>query len=71
MPTAADFEHLPVSEKLQLVTELWDQIARSREPIRLPESAIAEARRRQDEMLADPSIGITEDEMWRRVDAKS
>ena len=70
MPTAADFEHLPVSEKLQLVTELWDQIARSREPIRLPESAIAEARRRQDEMLADPSIGITEDEMWRRVDAK-
>lgn len=70
MPTAADFEHLPVSEKVQLVTELWDQIAKSGEPITLPGSVVAEAERRLGEMTDNPSLGISEDEMWRRADAK-
>jgi hypothetical protein len=30
-------------------------------------SVVAEAERRLDELIADPSLGITEDEMWRRA----
>ena len=70
MPTAADFEHLPVSEKVQLVTELWDQIAKSGEPVTLPDSVITEAQRRLDEMTGGPAQVISEDEMWRRADAE-
>ena len=70
MPTAADFEHLPTSEKVQLVTELWDQIAKSGELAALPDSVITEAERRLSEMTADPSMGISEHEMWCRADAK-
>jgi hypothetical protein len=35
----------------------------------LPEWAIQDAERRLNEFLADPSIAISEEEMWRRVDA--
>jgi putative addiction module component (TIGR02574 family) len=67
MPNAADFEHLPVAEKVELITQLWDQIAKSGQPIAMPMSVVAEAERRLDELIADPSLGITEDEMWRRA----
>ncbi|MEX1040969.1 MAG: addiction module protein [Pirellulaceae bacterium] len=70
MIKAADFEHLPVAEKLRLVTQLWDQIAVSGEPIVLPDPVISEAERRFDEMVADPSIGISEEEMWRQASEK-
>jgi putative addiction module component (TIGR02574 family) len=70
MPTAADLEHLPLAEKVQLVMQLWDQIAKSGAAIALPESALIEAERRLDELLANPSSGISEDEMWRRADAQ-
>jgi putative addiction module component (TIGR02574 family) len=69
MPNAADFEDLPVAEKVLLVTQLWDQIAKAETPITLPSSVLIEAERRLDEMIADPSMGITEEEMWRRADA--
>ncbi|MGV3486949.1 MAG: addiction module protein [Planctomycetaceae bacterium] len=61
---------MPISEKVQLVTELWDQIAKSGESITLPGSVIAEAERRLGEMTDHPSMGISEEEMWHRADAK-
>ncbi len=67
MPNAVEFEHLTVAEKIELVTQLWDQIARSGQPVSLPDSVIAEGERRMEEMIADPSLGITEDEMWQRA----
>jgi putative addiction module component (TIGR02574 family) len=70
MPSAADFEHLPVAEKLRLVTQLWEQIVNSGESVALPNSVIFEGERRLDEMLADPSLGISAEEMWRQADAK-
>ena len=69
MPSAADFENLPIAEKVQLVTLIWDQIVKSGEPLTLPDSAIAEAERRLDDLLADPTQGISEDEMWQQADA--
>ena len=62
-----DLHNLPVLEKLKLVTRLWDEIAASGEPLVVPPEVIAEAKRRSAEIQADPSIGIDDDELWRRV----
>ena len=59
---------LPVAEKLRIVTQLWDDIAASNEPIVVPPDVLREASRRSAELQADPSIAIDEDELWRRVD---
>ena len=59
---------LPTAEKLRIVTQLWDDIAASNEPIVLPPEQLDEASRRLAEMNADPSVAIDEDELWRRVD---
>ena len=64
----AQLEGLPVTEKLRLVTSLWDQISRSEQPIVLPESVLDDADRRIDEMTSAPDACITEDEMWRQAD---
>ena len=58
---------LPPDEKLALVTQLWDDLASSA-PLTLPPDELIEMQRRRDEMLADPSIAIDADEVWRRVD---
>ncbi len=60
-------ESLPVSEKLRLVTSLWDQISRSGETISVPNTVLDNAGQRIKEMMADPSASLTEDEMWRRA----
>lgn len=58
---------LPIAEKLQVLEELWDDISASDEyPV--PASVVAEAERRSAELKADPSLAITDEELWRRVD---
>ena len=59
---------MPVAEKLKLVEKLWDEIAASNEPIVLSPDVLSEIAQRSDEVDADPSILIDDDEMWRRVD---
>jgi putative addiction module component (TIGR02574 family) len=63
----SELTNLPVSEKLKIVTKLWDEIAESNEPIVLPPTVLSEMTRRCEAVDADPSILIDEDEMWRRV----
>jgi len=58
---------LPPDQKLAIVTQLWDDLASSA-PLTLPLDELAEMQRRRDEMLADPSIAIDANEVWRRVD---
>ncbi len=58
---------LPPSQKLEIVTQLWDDLAKSAR-LTLPEDELAEMNRRREEMLANPSIAIDADELWRRVD---
>ena len=64
----ADLSRLPVSEKLKLVTKLWDDIAASGEEIIVPPEVLAQAKQRSMEIKADPSIAIDDEELWRRVD---
>lgn len=59
---------LPVSDKLRIVTQLWDDIAASTDPVVIPPDVLREALRRSAELKADPSIAIDDDELWRRVD---
>ena len=61
---------MPTDQKIELVFQLWDQIADSDSPIVLSDSVIAEMDRRCAELDADPSIAISEDEMWRRVNER-
>ncbi|WP_286763428.1 MULTISPECIES: addiction module protein [Rhodopirellula] len=64
----SELSALPVSEKLRIVTQLWDEIASSPEHIMVPPDVICEASRRSAELDANPSVAIDEDELWRRVD---
>lgn len=57
--------NLSVSEKLRIVTALWDDIASLPQPIAIPSEALREAKRRSDELRADPSIAIDDKELWR------
>jgi putative addiction module component (TIGR02574 family) len=67
----SEFERLrklPIAEKLRVVEELWDEIGNSGESFPLPDWHRAEADRRAAELEADPSIALTREELWRRVD---
>lgn len=64
----ASLRGLPVADKLRLVTQLWDDIAESEHPIAVPPEVLDEAVRRSDDLKADPSKAITEEELWRRID---
>ncbi len=55
------------SEKLRLVEQIWDDLAAEEAPLPLPEWAVAEATQRRDEMLADPNLGSTHEEVWKRI----
>ena len=64
----SNLKDLPAADKLRIVTELWNDIAASNEPLIIPEEILKESSRRSAELKADPSIAIDEDELWRRVD---
>lgn len=59
---------LPAADKLRLVEQIWDDLAADDQPIPLPDWAIREAARRRDELLSDPKLGLTHDEVWQRID---
>jgi putative addiction module component (TIGR02574 family) len=62
-----NLQNLPADQKIELVYQLWDEIAASEAPMNLSKSVIAEIDKRCAELDADPSIAIGEAEMWRRV----
>ncbi len=63
-----DFRDMPVADKLKLVTQLWDDIASSSEPIVVPPDVIREASCRSAELAENPALAIDDEELWRRVD---
>ena len=64
----SNLRDLPLQDKLRIVTQLWDEIAASNDPVVLPPEILQEASRRAQELKDDPSIAIDDDELWRRVD---
>ena len=67
-PEVEHLRQLPIKEKLRVVEQLWDDIAASGERFPLPEWHREEAVRRAADLEADPSIALTRDEVWRRVE---
>jgi len=68
LPGFEHFRRLSMADKIRLVQEMWDEIAASDEPVNLPESVLEELQRRFEEAKRDPSVLITHEELWRRVD---
>jgi putative addiction module component (TIGR02574 family) len=62
---AFDFNELSVSERIQLVEDLWDSVAAENPPLPLSEDEIAELNRRLDELERNPESGIP----WEQVKA--
>ena len=58
---------LSPSEKLQLVEDLWDDLAATPSDVPVHDWQIAELDRRQANLRANPSSGLTWDEVQRRV----
>ena len=58
---------LSSADKLKLVERIWDDLAAEGKPVPLPSWATIEAARRRDEMLADPNLGSTHTEVWKRI----
>lgn len=68
----AEYEHLkalPYDLKLQLIEELELSLGEKEAAPELSEDTLNEIRRRDAELDADPSMGITREELWRRVNA--
>lgn len=59
---------LPIAERLDLVEQIWDSISQSDEPLIIRDWHKERARQRAAELDADPSIAITREELWKRVD---
>ena len=66
-PQMETLRKLPPVEKLQLVEELWDDLANSPEALPLPQWHRDEARRRAAELDADPSSAMDRGDIWRAV----
>ncbi len=58
MPLISELRALPVSERIQLVTDLWDTIADDQQALQDPPEVIEEIRRRRERYLQNPSSGI-------------
>jgi putative addiction module component (TIGR02574 family) len=69
----AGFEHfhqLSITDKIRLVEEMWEDIAASTASLPISDATLAEAERRWKELEEDPSLAITREEVWRRVDER-
>jgi putative addiction module component (TIGR02574 family) len=64
----SELRKLPIDEKLRIVEILWEDIAAKSGEIELDDRHFTEAKRRSDQLKADPSKAITRDELWRQVD---
>jgi putative addiction module component (TIGR02574 family) len=66
----ADLSHLfqlSMSEKLQLVEDLWDNIATSEEPLPVPQWQIDELRRRKAMRLENPETGSSWEDVRSQI----
>jgi len=65
-PIPAAFE-LEVSERLQLVEDLWDSIAANPEAVPVYDWQKEELKRRKQNFLKDPESGSSWEEVKRRI----
>lgn len=58
-----ELKKLPVSEKLRIVEELWDDIRTSNEPLNLPAQTKQEIVSRAADLEANPESALTRQEL--------
>lgn len=66
-----ELRKLPLSERVQLVEDLWDSIAVDLESAPIPDSIRAEMDERLAAYLADPSRSLSLEEVQRRMKARA
>ena len=64
--TAADTLDLPISERIQLVTEIWESIAECPDEVELTDATRELLRRRLEAHRANPNAGSP----WEEVKAR-
>jgi len=62
-----NIETLPVAERVQIVEDLWDSIARSNADVPIPQWQKDELDRRKQNFLRDPNAGQTWNEVKRDI----
>jgi putative addiction module component (TIGR02574 family) len=67
MITRSSIFDLSPAEKLQLVEDLWDELASSPDSVPVHEWQKAELAARKANLLIDPTSAITWDEIKRRI----
>ena len=65
--TAASVFDLSPSEKLQLVEDLWDDLAATPADVPLPDWQVEELKRRKANLTRNPASGLGWEEVKRRV----
>ena len=65
-----EFASLSKAEKLQLVEDLWDDIAATPDEVPVQDWQKDELDRRKADLAADPDSALTWDELVRRVRAR-
>jgi putative addiction module component (TIGR02574 family) len=66
-PSITSVFDLSPSEKLQLVEDLWDDLAASPEAVPVHDWQKEELARRKANLLSNPATGLSWDEVKRRV----
>jgi len=61
-------QNLSEPDKLLLVQRIWHDLASS-DAIPLPEWLVSETRRRRDEMIENPTLGLSHEEVLNRIRA--
>ena len=69
-PTSTSIFDLSPSEKLQLVEDLWDDLAATPEAIPVHDWQKAELARRKANLIKHPASGLTWEEVKRRVQSR-
>ena len=70
IPTAQDLARLSVSDRLELMDELWASLRSEAESLPLPEWHVAEIERRLAAMAADGNSGRPADEVFADLKRK-
>ena len=66
-PTDPSIFHLSPSEKLQLVEDLWDDLAATPEAVPIHDWQREELARRRANLAKDPGSGVTWEQVKQRV----
>ena len=66
-PQAPTIFELSPSEKLQLVEDLWDDLAATPEAVPVHDWQKQELARRKENLQKNPALGLTWEEVQRRV----